>query len=112
MRAVVFGFGESEGTVLREQFAVPDDPRAGSLTIGTGLRLVRGVRLPGGGLLGELASDPATHLVGAVLDGGEIEVVDLLIGPEDVPRDHLEDLLEPRVENAVRQRGAEHVGLP
>jgi hypothetical protein len=55
------------------------------LTIGTSLRLVAGLSLFGRGFLGELPSDPATDLVSTLCDGGEIEVVQVFVGTEDIP---------------------------
>jgi hypothetical protein len=73
------------------------------LTIGTSLRLVAGLSLFGRGFLGELPSDPATDLVSTLFDGGEIEVVQVFVGTEDIPGDRLKNLLESRVAGSVRR---------
>lgn len=95
----MFGFLKVDGAVAAEQLAVFDRTRAGTIAIGTRLRLVDTARLLGGGVFAELLSDLAADVVGTLFDRSEIEVVQGFVGAEDLLGNRFENLLQTRVES-------------
>lgn len=109
---MISGLLESDGAVPEEQLPGSDRSRTRSTAIRTRPRRVGILSLLGGGLLGEPSGDLAADLVGALLDGREIELVDLLIGPEDLAADIGEETFELGVERFAGGGLAEHRGPP
>jgi len=99
----VAGFLELDRSVAGEELAVFERTEAGAVAIGARLRSVDGARLPGGRRLAKLPRDRAADVVGTLLDGGEIEVVEGVVGAEEVRGNRLEDLLEAGVEGGIRR---------
>lgn len=95
---MIFGLLEPDGAVPKEQLPGPDRSRTGSTAIRTRPRRVGILSLLGGGSLGEPSGDLAADLVGTLLDGREIELVDLFVGPEDLAADLGEKKFELGVE--------------
>lgn len=67
------------------------------------MRPVDRPRLLGGGGFAELAGHRAADVVGSLFDGGEIEALDGLVGPEEVRGDRFQDGLETWVEVGLRR---------
>ncbi len=109
---MIFGFLKLDGAVPQEQLPGLDRSGTGSAAIRTRLRCVGILSLLGGRLLGEPAGDLAADLVGPLLDGREIELVNVLVGPEDLATDLSKKQLELGVERFAASGLAEHRGPP
>jgi hypothetical protein len=66
------------------------------------------LRLLRGGLFEKPASDASADLVGTSFDGGEVEVLDRVIGTKDLARDLAEDFIETSIRDRVIRGRAKH----
>lgn len=99
----MFGFLKFDGSVASEQLAVFDRTWAGMFAVGASVWGTNGARLLGGGRLAKLPGNRSADVVGTLFDGGEIEVVEGLVGAKEIEGNRFEDLLEARVEVGLRR---------
>lgn len=109
---MIFGLLKPDGAVPKEQLPGSDRSGTGSPAIRTRPRCAGILSLLGGCLLGAPSGDLAADLVGTLLDGREIKLMDLFIGPEDLAADLGEKPLELGVERFAVGGLAEHRGPP
>lgn len=102
MRAIQPDFLQADRPVSGEQFSRLDRAGAGLVALRAVLGFVGGLRLLGGHLLAQRASDLLAGLVSALLDRGEVEGVGSDIPREQVAAEKREELLELGVLREIR----------
>lgn len=108
----MLGFGQLNGPVAGGQLPRLDRPRTQPLAVGTSDHGLRGLGLPGRGRFREASSQATPGLVSLAFEGGEVEILDLVLGSEDLALDLLQKQPETRIEWFVSGGGAEHGGHP